>query len=399
MSNVRKGEGLEKMINVVFWNSEHQTDMRMVKKRGISRMKNKFHIREDSIKKDENFLKHIFLAMIIGFVMSAIGIGGWVDSAFAKPVVLRMHSQIVEARPEAKYLQEFADRVNERAKGKLNLIVYHAGSLGLRDPDLLRILKRGDVDMAMLYGEYFARDAPELAAVYVQGAITKPEQHLKLLPVIRQIYEEAYSEWDILTIGGIVSPVFDVGLHCKTPVNTLDELKTKKLRVWAPHLVHTFQDLGVAAQVIGQNDMYTALQTGVVDCAYYLSTVAETVSLQEVTKYEAYLHPWAAVPWMFGVSERAWKRLTPELQQILTEEAEATWEKTRDLAVDEVREAEARSYRQEKLGITMLDRFSDADLQKFVDAANNRWMEMAETAGKKGIEYYDRMQDAINKLD
>ncbi len=361
-------------------------------------MKNNYHIHEHTIKKGK-FLNQFIFAMVISAAICLTSAVVWIDSAIAKPVVMRMHSQIVESRPEAKYLQEFADRVNKRAEGKLELIVYHAGSLGLRDPDLLRILQRGNVDMAMLYGEYFARDAPELAAVYVQGAITEPEQHLELLPVIRQIYEEAYSEWDILTIGGIVSPVFDVGLHCKTPVNTLDELKTKKLRVWAPHLVHTFQDLGVAAQVIGQNDMYTALQTGVVDCAYYLSTVAETVSLQEVTKYEAYLHPWAAVPWMFGVSQRAWNRLTPELQQILKEEAEVTWANTRDLAVDAAREAEARTHRAEKLGITMLDPFSKEDLQQFVDAANERWREMAETAGPKGVEYYERMQEAIKKFD
>lgn len=321
------------------------------------------------------------------------------NPANADTITLRMHSQIVEARPEAQHLQEFADRVNARADGRLRIDVFHAGSLGLRDPDLLRILQRGNVDMAMLYGEYFARDAPGLAAVYVQGAITEPEQHLELLPVMREIYEEAYGDWNIVTVGGIVSPVFDVGIHCKDPVNTLDQLRTKKLRVWAPHLVHTFQDMGVAAQVIGQNDMYTALQTGVVDCAYYLSTVAQTVSLQEVTDYEAYLHPWAAVPWMFGVSERAWARLSPDLQDIVREEAEATWAKTRDLAVDQERESNARQYRAEELGITMLDSFSEADVTAFVEAAHRRWREMAENAGETGIEYFERMQAAIAGLD
>lgn len=332
----------------------------------------------------------------IGTAMAALLVGGLTASAQA--VELRMHSQIVESRPEAQFLQEFADNVAKRSNGDLTIQVFHAGSLGLRDPDLLRILQRGDVDMAMLYGEYFTRDSPELAVVYVQGAITKAEQHLELLPTMRSIYEEAYAGWNIKTVGGVVSPVFDVGIHCKEPNNTLDSLKSKKLRVWAAHLVHTFQDLGVAAQVIPQNDMYVALQTGVVDCAYYLSTVAKTVSLQEVTKYEAFLHPWAAVPWMFGISERAWEKLSPEQQAILQEEGEAMWQKTRDLAVDPDREAKARAEREE-LGITVLDPFSAEDVATFVDAANNRWKEMAENAGEKGVEYYQRMQDAIAKLD
>jgi TRAP-type C4-dicarboxylate transport system substrate-binding protein len=310
---------------------------------------------------------------------------------------LKMHSQIVESRPEAQWLNKFAERVAEKSDGKLKINVFHAGSLGLKDPDLLRILKGGAVDMAMLYGGYYTRDAPGLAAVYVQGAIREPEQHMQLLPTVRNIYEEAYADWNIETVGGVVSPVFDVGIHCKSPVNTLEELEGKKLRVWAAHLVDTFTRLDVAAQVIPQNDMYLALQTGVVDCAYYLSTVAPTVSLHEVTEYEAYLHPWAAVPWMFGVSQKAWAGLSDEQRDILREAGEEIWQETREAAVDPEREAKARAEREE-LGVTMLEPFSDEDVSKFVAASKKAWRELAEKAGPKGIEYYERMQDAISKL-
>lgn len=328
----------------------------------------------------------------------ALALGALTGTVQAQDTIqLKMHSQIVESRPEAKYLQEFADRVLEKSGGRLKITVYHAGSLGLKDVDLLRTLKAGAVDMAMLYGEYYTRDAPGLAVVYVQGAIRKPAEHLKLLPTMRAIYEQAYAKWGIKTVGGVVSPVFDVGIHCKEPINTLDQLKGKKLRVWAAHLVNTFQRLGVAAQVIPQNDMYLALQTGVVDCAYYLSTVAPTVSLQEVTKYEAYLHPWAAVPWMFGVSERAWAKLPPDLQQVVTEAGEYIWAKTRDAAVDPEREAKARAER-ERLGITMLAPFAESDVDAFVKAATDAWLEMAKKAGPDGMAYYERMHAEITKL-
>lgn len=335
-----------------------------------------------------------FLAGVGGFLFAiAAAMPAWAQDT----VQLKLHSQIVESRPEAKWLNAFADLVEEKSGGKLKINVYHAGSLGLKDVDLLRILRAGAVDMAMLYGEYYTRDAPELAAVYVQGAIREPEEHLALLPTIRAIYEEAYADWGIKTVGGVVSPVFDVGVHCREPVNALDQLKGKKLRVWASHLVDTFDSLGVAAQVIPQNDMYLALQTGVVDCAYYLSTVAQTVSLHEVTEYEAYLHPWAAVPWMLGISERSWARLTPELQSALVEAGEEIWAQTREAAVDPEREAAARAER-EKLGITMLEAFFEADVDAFVKASDEAWAAMAEKAGPKGKEYYERMKAEIEKL-
>ncbi|TDA93150.1 C4-dicarboxylate ABC transporter substrate-binding protein, partial [Halomonas marinisediminis] len=87
------------------------------------------------------------------------------------------------------------------------------------------------------------------------------------------------------------------------PVRTLDDLRTKKLRVWSGDQVETFTKLGVAAQIVGQTELYVALQTGVVDCAVYPALFAHTISLHEVTDYASYLYPVAGVPYVLGVSE------------------------------------------------------------------------------------------------
>ncbi|MFM9269810.1 TRAP transporter substrate-binding protein [Halomonas elongata] len=328
-------------------------------------------------------MKKTILATSVSLALMAAASQAWSDVR-----TLKFHSGLAESRPEAVSLERFSELVDEYSDGQLQVDVYHAGSLGLKEADMLRIMQRGMVDMALMYGEYYNRDAPEMASIYAQGAITEAEQHLDILPTLRELYREGYADWGIHTIGGVVAPVFDVGLHCKEPVNSLEGLRDKKVRVWSGHLVETFDRLGISAQVIPQNDMYLALQTGVVDCAYYLSTVAKTVSLQEVTDYEAYLHPWAASPWMFGVSDRTWNSLDEQQQEILTRAGEEIWQETRDQAVDPEREAAARKER-EAMGITMLPAFSDEDVQTFVDAAWEAWHEMASKAGDEGIRYYD----------
>ncbi|OBX37787.1 lactate-binding periplasmic protein precursor [Halomonas elongata] len=328
-------------------------------------------------------MKKTILATSVSLALMATASQAWSDVR-----TLKFHSGLAESRPEAASLERFSELVDEYSDGQLQVDVYHAGSLGLKEADMLRIMQRGMVDMALMYGEYYNRDAPEMASIYAQGAITEAEQHLDILPTLRELYREGYADWGIHTIGGVVAPVFDVGLHCKEPVNSLEGLRDKKVRVWSGHLVETFDRLGISAQVIPQNDMYLALQTGVVDCAYYLSTVAKTVSLQEVTDYEAYLHPWAASPWMFGVSDRTWNSLDEQQQEILTRAGEEIWQETRDQAVDPEREAEARKER-EAMGVTMLPAFSDEDVQTFVEAAWEAWHEMASKAGDEGIRYYD----------
>lgn len=318
------------------------------------------------------------------------------SAAFAETTTLKFHSGLAQSRPEAAYLEQYADLVKEYSNGELEINVYHAGSLGLKEADMLRIMQRGMVDIALMYGEYYNRDAPALASVYAQGAITESDQHLEILPTLRQIYQQGYGEWDIHTVGGVVAPVFDVGLHCKEPVHTLAELKDKKIRVWSGHLVDTFNNLGISAQVIPQNDMYLALQTGVVDCAYYLSTVAKTVSLQEVTEYESYLHPWAASPWMFGVSDKTWKRLNENQQAAMSKAGEEIWEITKAKAVDPQREAAAREERKE-MGITILPDFSDEDVATFVKASREAWESMAKESGEKGLHYFNAVTTELEK--
>ena len=105
-------------------------------------------------------------------------------SLLAAEKTLKFHSGYAESRLEAGYVDDFAALVSEKTGGELEVDVYHAGSLGLKEPDMLRILQRGMVDMALLYGEYYTRDAPELSA------IKEAEEHLEMLPTLREIYRQ-----------------------------------------------------------------------------------------------------------------------------------------------------------------------------------------------------------------
>src|SRR5690606_19841046 len=116
-------------------------------------------------------------------------------------------------------------------------------------------------------------------------------------------------------------PVRDTQVICKEPVKSLDELKGKKVRVWEKAQADTFQRLGIAAQIIGQNDLYMALRTGVVDCAVYPIHFSLTVSLQEAAPYASYLFPYVLHPLNIIASKDAYGKLPPEVQKILVDTA------------------------------------------------------------------------------
>ncbi len=309
----------------------------------------------------------------------------------------KFNNGLPEGRGESAQLETFAADVAELTGGSLTIDVFHGGSLNLKDNDVARWLPRGAVEMGLVWANYLGRDVPALNAVMIQGSVGSPEELIAALPEIQEIYTEVLGELDIVPTGFMALPLLKASIFCREdPVRTLDELRTKKLRVWSNDQVETFTKLGVSAQIVGQNDLYVALQTGVVDCAVYPALFAHTISLQEVTKYASYLYPVAGVPYVLGASKAAWDGLGDDERAAITTAAARVWERTNEYSKAEENEAAARAKLAEQ-GIEFLDAFSDEDRAAFLEAASATWLQMAEEAGGNAPEYRQRILDVLGR--
>lgn len=333
---------------------------------------------------------------ILRFSLSAVlGLGVAVGAANAAE--WKFNNGLPEGRGESKQLEIFAADVAELSGGSLTVKVFHGGSLNLKDNDVARWLPRGAVEMGLVWANYLGRDVPALNAVMVQGSVGSSEELIMALPEIQEIYTEVLAEWDIVPTGFMALPLLKASIFCRRqPVRTLDDLRTRKLRVWSNDQVQTFTKLGVSAQIVGQNDLYVALQTGVVDCAVYPALFAHTISLQEVTKYASYLYPVAGVPYVLGASQGAWDGLTDAERNAVSTAAARVWERTNEYSKAEENEQAARARLAEQ-GIEFLDAFSDEDRGAFLEAASATWQEMAEEAGGKAPEYRQRILDVLGR--
>jgi TRAP-type C4-dicarboxylate transport system substrate-binding protein len=231
----------------------------------------------------------------------------------------------------------------------------------------------------------------------IQGSVGSPEELITALPEIQEIYAEVLGEMDIVPTGFMALPLLKASIFCREkPVRTLEDLRTRKLRVWSNDQVETFTKLGVSAQIVGQNDLYVALQTGVVDCTVYPALFAHTISLNEVAKYASYLYPVAGVPYVLGASQGAWDGLTDAERDAVSTAAARVWERTNEYSKAEENEQAARAKLTDQ-GVTFLDAFSDEDRAAFLDAASSTWEEMAEDAGGKAPEYRQRILDVLGR--
>jgi len=100
------------------------------------------------------------------------------------------------------------------------------------------------------------------------------------------------------------------------PIRSPDDLKGFKIRLpVAPYYISLFKHLGASPTPINFSEVYSALQTGVVDGQENPLVLIDTAKLYEVQKYCSLTnHTWAGIHISF--SNIAWKRLPPDLQQL-----------------------------------------------------------------------------------
>lgn len=341
--------------------------------------------------KNNNKFKYILLISILMFSVLVT------NYVFAAEFSWKFNNGLPETRNESKELDRFAADVKKATNGGLDIKVYHGGSLGLKNNDVLRWLPTGASEMGLVWANYLGRDAPALNAVYIQGSVGSSEEHIKAIPVLKEIYASELKKWGIVPTGFMGLPILYASIFCKgEPVNTIEKLKTKKLRVWSKDMVDTFKKLGVSAQIIGQTEMYVALKTGVVDCAVYPALYAKTVSLQEVANSASYLYPVAGLPYVLGASERKWTKLPQSYKNAVKNAAEKLFQRSTDYTDDEANEMNARR-NLESEGVEWLTDFSPSDQRTFLNAAAETWKEAANEAGGEAPNNRSKILQAIGR--
>jgi len=302
-------------------------------------------------------------------------------------------TSIAETRLEAQEFLKFVQEVEEGTNGAVDIETYFNSALGIDPQDELRALRDGAIEMAAPYYGYLGRDLPQLSVVVMQGALLDAGAAVAVAETLKTIFATEYEKWNVKVVGWQMGPIYDMSIFCKEPVNSFDGLAGKKLRVWSREQVLTFEKLDVPAQIMPQTELYSALQTGVIDCAIYVVGNAKTISIQEVSPYAAQLHVYTATPEPVAVNKAAWEALTADQQQVVLAAGERLWERT--LAAAEAEPARREKEVAEELtkagSLTVLPPFSPEDKARFLAAVAEVWQSEAEAVGPEAVAYREQV--------
>src|SRR5947207_14027622 len=179
---------------------------------------------------------------------------------------------------------EFAKRANAKLAGKAKVTVFGSSQLG-GDKEMLQKVKLGTLDMAL--PSTVMSSEVDLFGVFEMPYIVKDRAHMgriekevfwpKLAPAAEKKGLKVLAVWE----NG-----FRHITNSKRPVNVPEDLKGIKLRVpegkWR---VKMFQAYGANPSPMKFSEVFTALQTGVMDAQENPFTQIYSAKFQEVQKY------------------------------------------------------------------------------------------------------------------
>ncbi|MGA1288895.1 MAG: TRAP transporter substrate-binding protein [Rubrivivax sp.] len=336
------------------------------------------------------------LRPLLRSVSAALVVLGACTAAQAQ-VEWKFNNSYAPTRPESAHIRAFAADVDKRTGGKMKISISEGGAPGLKDADALRFMQVGTPELGFIWPPFLGRDAPALANLYVYGLVSTAEEHLKALPALKAVMKEALNKANVEVPGYLGFSMVDATLFCREPVRTLDELKRKKLRVGSREQIETFKRLGVAAQIVPQNELYAALQTGVVDCALYAPRFANSISLQEVAKHVTPTgFPFPPVPYALMANKAKWAALPADLkkgfQDAVTELERVSFNFDGDVATEKAAREKLVSQ-----GVTWHPALSAADRTALRNSALTTWDVLAKETGGDATAYRQRILDALPK--
>src|SRR6266851_4478060 len=209
----------------------------------------------------------------------------------------------------------FANKLKDLSDGALLVDQFPGAQLG-QEPQMLQKIRTGDIDFIISSTANAATVAPEAGVMSIHF-IFKSEAHLqkaiadpKVVAAVRKMVKDTVQGAQVLT-------VITLGLrdfYSKKEIHGIADLKGLKVRVQATPTEDTlFPAYGAQIVHMPFGDVYTSLQTGVVDVAenginVYLSNKHyEVAPIMSLTEHEAN----NSLVW---VSDKLWNSLTPEQQ-------------------------------------------------------------------------------------
>lgn len=231
---------------------------------------------------------------------------------------------------------KFAELVREKTNGSVEIEVYSSSTLG-NDRDLIEGMQLGSVDFALVAG--VLSNFYEPYGILELPYLFRDQEHLEKVlygDIGKQLKQDLLDNAQIRGLEFWVRGPRELTANKK--IETLADLKGLKLRVpEIPASIEAWKAMGASPTPMAFGEVYSALQTGVIDAQENPFALIASNKIQEVQKYLMLTHHVYGYV-MLTMSDITYQKLTPEQQKAIEEAAQEATQFENDLVAKQEEE-------------------------------------------------------------
>jgi tripartite ATP-independent transporter DctP family solute receptor len=246
--------------------------------------------------------------------------------AEGKQIRLRVSSSLPTDEYSEHYFwfQRFQSNLATAVGDRIRLDYYPNGQLG-KENDTVQQVKTGTIDLMISGSSYWATLVPEIGMLdlgYLFDSYDQMKKHLH--GSVGEKLAQMVADRTKVSIIGWTSTFGARSIYTKKPVASLADIKEMKIRVLpVPAFIQTFEAMNAIPTPVPLNELYTALQTGIVDGFEQNAPTVLGMKLFETSK-ACYLSEHMFLPLAVAASPRAMSTLPAEIKAaLITAAAEA----------------------------------------------------------------------------
>lgn len=270
-------------------------------------------------------MKHSLQKTILsGAIAGLLTLGMSLSAVAADSMTLKVSHQfpggtIDDGDFRDRLVRKFAQEVEQRSSGELKFEIFPASSL-VKTPAQFGALQKGSIDMTLYPLAYEGGKIPEVNITLMPGLVTSYEQghRWKQAPIGKEL-ERILEDKGVKVITWIWQAG---GVAAKNkPVLVPSDVKGTKIRGGSKHMDMMFKTGAASVTNVPSNEVYSAMQTGVLDSTVTSSTSILSFRLEEVadhvTTAEENTFWFMFEPLLMAKS--TFDRLSPEQQSLVME--------------------------------------------------------------------------------
>ena len=210
----------------------------------------------------------------------------------------------------------WTQKIPQASGGKITADIKGFNEMGIKGPELLRLMSQGVIEFGTSTLAYFASDNPINEAIDLAGLAPDVKTARAVTEAFQPVYDKFYSQSSGIKVLGMSTYPAQV-LFCNAEMKSLGDLKGKKVRTSSRTQAEFVEALGGSSVTMPFGEVVPAMQNKVVDCAITGSLSGYSAKWYEVSTHLVAL----PINWnqqIHAVNQKSWNKLDPKVRDLIT---------------------------------------------------------------------------------